>query len=56
MSTLAARLRQLQVPDDQSPPTLPEMSTEELGQIVVDFGNSHRGKTFQFLWENEQVG
>ncbi len=54
MSNLAARLRQLQALDVQPIP-LPEMSMEELSQMVVDFGHTHKGKTFEYLWEHKQM-
>lgn len=54
MATLGARLRQLHVASQQEVPVLPEMSVEELGQRVVKFGNTHRGKTFDHLWSHNQ--
>lgn len=54
MTSLKDRLRQLQVPAQQAEAPLPEMTLEELGSMEVKFGSTHRGKTFDHLWQHNQ--
>ena len=54
MSSLSHRLKQLQVPVAEELPALPPMSLEELSEMTVNFGSTHKGKTFLEMWESHQ--
>lgn len=54
MSSLASRLSKIQVEVPPELPNLDHYTMEELGKMTIDFGNTHKGRTYQHMWEMEQ--
>lgn len=54
-NNLVQRLQRLHVPVEESPTEdLSKYSLHQLQNMVVDFGNTHRGKSFATMWKDHQ--
>ena len=52
---LVQRLQRLHVPVEEVPAEdLSKYSIEQLQNMVVDFGNTHKGKTYGTMWRDQQ--
>ena len=52
--SLTQRLKQLQQPiEEASLPDLTHLTLEDLHKEKVDFGNKHRGETFETAWKDQ---
>lgn len=54
MSSLAARLAQVQVKVEAQLPDISQHSMEQLGEMTIKFGSTHVGKKFSHMWAHEQ--
>ena len=52
--SLASRLQKIQEVKKPELPNIDHYTMEELGAMVIDFGNTHKGRSFQHMWEMEQ--
>ena len=50
MSTLSQRLRAIQIPNEPEKMSFEHLSMKDLEDSVIDFGQTHRGKTFLEMW------
>jgi len=54
MSSLAARLQQIQLPASEMRPDMTHLSLDQLRNQKITFGRTHTGRSFQHMWDNEQ--
>jgi len=52
--SLSQRLQKVQQKVEMALPELEPMSLLEMEQLEINFGNTHKGKTFIHMWEMEQ--
>jgi len=54
MTSLADRLSKVQVKVETPLPDISKHTMEELGEMTIQFGNTHVGKKFKTMWTDEQ--
>lgn len=52
--SLASRLSKLQVKVEENLPSIDHYTREQLGEMTIDFGKTHRGRSYRHMWEVEQ--
>lgn len=52
--SLASRLSKIQVEVKPELSDIEHYTLEELGEMVVDFGSTHKGRSYRHMWELEQ--
>lgn len=52
--SLASRLSKIQEVKKPELPSIDHFTLEQLGAMTIDFGNTHKGRSFQHMWEVEQ--
>lgn len=52
--SLASRLSKIQEVKKPELPSIDHFTLEQLGAMTIDFGKTHRGRSYQHMWEVEQ--